>query len=134
MQERTRRHVTYITPYDASFSLHLQRRGDRADAAAKVVTDNKTDSVFPGSKIQGAAVGNTILANRRQLLRGQMSLKLLAYGMIDRFAFGRFRKRYEVEHKMVTFGVIDQRGIWRQVHPVIHMLLARLFARFNFVP
>src|SRR6266849_2306629 len=121
-------------PYDGSFSLYLQGRGNRADVSVKVVTDNETDSIFSGCKIQGAAVGNTMLANRRQLLRGQMSLNFLAYGMIDRFAFGCFRKRYEVDHKMITFGFIDQRGIWRQVHPVVHMLLARLFARFNFLP
>jgi len=41
--------------------------------SVKVVTDNETDSIFSGGKVQGAVVGNTILANRRQLLRGQMS-------------------------------------------------------------
>ena len=45
-----------------SFSFYLQGRGNRAHASAKVVANNETDCVFPGSKIQGASEGNTLLA------------------------------------------------------------------------
>ena len=92
------------------FSLYLQGRGNRADASAEVVADNETDCVFPWCKVQCAAVCDPSLVNRSHFLRCQMSLNFLAYGMIDCFAFGCFRKRYEVEHKMVIFGGVDQRA------------------------
>ena len=102
-RRREREGTGRILPYDGSFSLYLQGRGNRADASAKVVTDNETDCVFSGGKFQGAVVGHAILAKRRQLLRGQMSLNFLSYGMIDRFAFRCFRQRHEVESQNGCF-------------------------------
>src|ERR1035437_3432533 len=70
---RSSEHFTgELQPRTNSSSLYLQGRGNRADASAKVVTDNETDCVFPGGEIQGTSVANAVLTNRRQLFRGQM--------------------------------------------------------------
>lgn len=53
------------TPPAALFLFHLQRGSNRADAAAKAVTNHDANRVFPGCQIESVSIVDTLLSDHR---------------------------------------------------------------------